>query len=71
MMGGFHDPFSPFGYHPALPGGNTRGQAGRSHHGGRQLAQPTNVFGGMFGQMFTNMNSMMANMHRNFVSVLA
>ena len=68
MMGGFHDPFSHFGYPAALPGVEHGGRPGRPNHGSQQLARPNDMFGSMFGDMFTNMNSMMANMHRNFVS---
>ena len=71
MMRGFGgDPFfrslNPhFGFPaPALPGVGNGGQVDRSNRRDQMLA-PTDMFGGMF----TNMNSMMANMHRNFVSV--
>ena len=36
-----------------------------------KLLLATNMFSSMFNNMFTNMNSMMANVHWNFVSVPA
>ena len=70
-FGGFGDPFASFGFpstHPALGSGRP---AGMSPHSSRQVqpVAPNYMFGGMFGDMFTSMNSMMANMHQGFVSV--
>lgn len=72
LLSGFGDPFSRsldpnFGFpstHPALGNG---GRADRPHRNNQQVA-PADMFTTMFGDMFTNMNSMMANMHQNFVS---
>lgn len=66
----FQDPFGMFGGHPMLQG------PGRSdpQSGTRAVAQwnPAEMspfgFGNMFGSMFMNMNSMMSNMERSFVS---
>lgn len=66
----FQDPFGMFGGYPMLHG------PGRSdpQSGTRAVAQrnPSEMspfgFGNMFGGMFMNMNSMMSNMERSFVS---
>lgn len=68
----FQDPFGMFGGHPMLQG------PGRSdpQRGTRAVAQwnPAEMspfgFGNMFGSMFMNMNGMMSNMERSFVSTL-
>lgn len=68
----FQDPFGMFGGHPMLQG------PGRSdpQRGTRAVTQwnPAEMspfgFGNMFGSMFMNMNGMMSNMERSFVSTL-
>ena len=66
MFGGFDDPFGNFGFHtrrPAIEQG-----AGRAHHQNNRQLAPHGMFGSMFGDVFSSMNSMMANMHQSFVS---
>ncbi|XP_067049135.1 myeloid leukemia factor 1-like [Acropora muricata] len=64
MFGGFDDPFGNFGFHtrrPAIEQG-----AGRAHHQNNRQMAPHGMFGSMFGDVFSSMNSMMANMHQSF-----
>ena len=66
MFGGFDDPFGNFGFHtrrPAIEQG-----ASRAHHLNNRQVAPHGMFGSMFGDVFSSMNSMMANMHQSFVS---
>lgn len=71
----FQDPFGMFGGHPMLQGGHPMLQ-GPARDNQQRISQRSNnlamspfvPFGGMFGNMFMNMNSMMTNMDRTFVS---
>lgn len=63
MMGGFGRPFgSPFGM--------LEGPEGRRGDGERSMVPRHDGFVGGFDSMFRNMNSMMSQMHRNFVSTV-
>ena len=72
LMGGFNDPFLRFhqrsGLPSALPAPGVGGQHHRSSLRNQQVATRDMFGGGMFGDMFASMNTMMANMQRNFVS---
>lgn len=72
LMGGFNDPFLRFhqrsGPPSALPAPGVGGQHHRSSLRNQQVVPRDMLGSGMFGDMFGSMNTMMANMQRNFVS---